>query len=413
MEAFEVVPVVSSNATGYRIHAILSDENGNEVSSGDARLADDFSPTIMLQLEDEDVHLWEPGHSYLYSLSLIVTDETGTVIDKIESYAGLRSMTISGTDILINGRPVFQRLVLDQGYWPQSLMTAPSDQALIDDIELSMKAGFNGARLHQKVFEERYLYHADRLGYLVWGEFGDWGVSSGIGPKGNNQHQTASFITQWIEAVQRDYSHPAIIGWCGLNETYQVLTDRITDLDDVTRAMFLAAKGMDKTRPVLDASGYSHRVIDSDVYDAHNYEQNPAEFARIFAPGGEPFRNDCEGDRISVPYAGQPYFVSEYGGIWWNAELAARSNSQTDAEQDRSQSWGYGQRIASEDEFYERFEGLTRVLCSNPGHFGYCYTQLTDVFQEENGIYDFKRQPKFDINRIRRIQEGLVSQYGR
>src|SRR5699024_2298853 len=141
-------------------------------------------------------------------------------------------------------------------YWPTSLMTAPSEAALVRDIELGMAAGFNGARMHQKVFEERYLYHADRLGYLLWGELGDWGAS-GQGRVGHNPQPTASFSTQWLEVLRRDYSHPAIIGWCPLNETHQLLHDRITVLDDVTRGMFLATKAADTTRPVIDASGYS------------------------------------------------------------------------------------------------------------------------------------------------------------
>ena len=148
---------------------------------------------------------------------------------------------------------VFQRLVLDQGYYPDGIMTAPTDAALRRDIELSMAAGFNGARLHQKVFEERFLYHADQLGYLVWGEFGDWGCRLEGPIDGEHQRPGAEYVTQWLEVLERDYSHPCIVGWCPLNETWQRLGDRITVLDDVTRGMFLATKAMDTTRPVLDA----------------------------------------------------------------------------------------------------------------------------------------------------------------
>ncbi len=155
-----------------------------------------------------------------------------------------------------------------------------------------MPAGFNGARLHQKVFEERFLYHADRLGYLVWGEFPDWGCG-GFGPREDHQQPGATYITQWLEELERDYSHPAIVGWCPLNETWQPLTDRIACLDDVTRAMFLAAKAMDPTRPVLDASGYSHRVPEADIYDSHDYEQDVDNFAADQAPlkDGHPYTN--------------------------------------------------------------------------------------------------------------------------
>jgi len=280
-------------------------------------------------------------------------------------------------------------------------MTAPSEQALIDDIELSVAAGFNGARLHQKVFEERFLYHADRLGYLVWGEFGDWGAGSGD-TQGDNQQPTASFVTQWLEAVDRDYNHPSIIGWCPLNETHQLLHDRITQLDDVTRAMFLATKAADATRPVLDASGYSHRVPETDIWDSHNYEQDPVEFGKQMAglADGKPYgnRGGREQAPISQDYNGQPYFCSEFGGIWWNPEAAAAASGSS------ADSWGYGQRVKDEADFYERFTGLIDVLLDNPLMFGYCYTQLTDVFQEENGIYRFDRSTKLDVPRIQKIQ---------
>ena len=263
----------------------------------------------------------------------------------------------------------------------------------------SQAAGFNGARLHQKVFEERFLYHADRLGYLVWGEFPDWGCG-GFGPRENHQQPTASYITQWVEAIQRDYSHPSIVGWCPLNETWQPITDQITVLDDVTHGMFLATKAMDLTRPVLDASGYSHRVPEADIYDCHDYEQDPDIF-KAHHEGlaeGQPFVNEAYGSAISLPYAGQPYFVSEFGGIWWNPQARPGDDS-----------WGYGDRPTSLDEFYQRFEGLCSPLLGNPAMFGYCYTQLTDVFQEQNGIFTFDRQAKFDLERISRIQKARAA----
>lgn len=408
-DLFSVVFNVTANPEGCYLRGILKDSDGDALSRTEVQMGNGFNPSMLLRVPEGKRELWEPGHPYLYRMEFSILDASGNVIDAVESYAGLRSISIDGTQVKINGKAVFQRLVLDQGYWPESLMTAPSDEALVKDIEMSMAVGFNGARMHQKVFEERYIYHADRLGYLVWGEFGDWGVSTGAGPKGANQHPTASFITQWIEAIERDYSHPAIIGWCPMNETYQKMTDSLTQLDDVTRGMFLATKAADHTRPVLDASGYSHRVAETDIYDSHLYEQDPQKFAQLVGTDAEKiYENDLEGQKMSLPYSGQPYFVSEYGGIWWNAEKA-RIASGTDQEH----SWGYGERVRTIEEFYDRFEALTEVLVANPKMFGYCYTELTDVFQEENGIYAFDRSPKFDINRIREIQEGLVKKYQR
>ncbi|NNC12773.1 beta-galactosidase [Planctomonas sp. JC2975] len=394
--AFQCELVPSRNASGATA-ALRLYANGSLVATATTGISTGLSGTARLELDDADVRLWSPADPFLYTLEIDVADASGRVTDRVSSYAGLRGVAIDGTAVLLNGEHVFQRLVLDQGYWPESLMTAPSDDALVRDIRLGMEAGFNGARLHQKVFEERYLYHADRLGYLVWGEFGDWGVS-GAGTIGHNQGPTASFTTQWLEALERDINHPAIIGWCPLNETHQTLHDRITVLDDVTRGMFLATKLADPTRPVIDASGYSHRVREVDVWDAHSYEQDPVAFAhqQSGAVDGHPYFNTEDDRPISVPYGGQPFFVSEFGGIWWNEELARND--------DGTYSWGYGQRVRTIEDFHERFAGLVGVLREDRSMFGYCYTQLTDTFQEQNGLYGFDRRPKFDIDVIRAVQ---------
>jgi len=383
---------------GMTLAATLA-SGGETIATCSVAAGTDLSPVLVLEIEQAKRRLWSVGDPHLYDLELSLT-ENGEVVDRVASYAGLRSVGIDGRAITINGEPVFQRLVLDQGYYPDGLMTAPSDEALVEDIRLGQAAGFNGARLHQKVFEERFLYHADRMGYLVWGEFGDWGCS-GFGP-GGGEHQKPGpdYITQWLEVLHRDYSHPAIVGWCPLNETWQGVRDRITVLDDVTRGMFLAAKAMDATRPVLDTSGYSHRVAESDVYDSHDYTQDVEQFRSRHAgtAGGDPFVNRRERPvgpplEFSIPYRGQPFFVSEFGGIWWNPDLREGEDS-----------WGYGDRPKSIEEFYERFEGLCRVLLEDAGMFGYCYTQLTDIFQEQNGIYRFDRAPKFEIGRLHAIQ---------
>lgn len=389
-----LVQPISAHRAGLRLQANLRDSEGL-ICTASCAAGWDLSPQLDLPIPAERRYLWSPEHPYLYDLEIQLLDGE-TIIDQAHSYAGLRSVSIEGNAITLNGRKLFQRLVLDQGYYPDGIMTAPSDEALCRDIELSMAAGFNGARLHQKVFEERFLYHADRLGYLVWGEFADWGCG-GYGPLGDHQQPGATYVTQWLEALERDYSHPSIIGWCPLNETWQPITDRITVLDDVTRAMFLATKAFDPTRPVLDASGYSHRVPETDVYDSHDYEQDPATFAARHAPLelGKPFLNDHQGKVISLPYRNQPYMVSEFGGIWWNAEREPG---------DRTTSWGYGAPPQTLEEFYQRFEGLCDALLGHPAMFGYCYTQLTDVYQEQNGLYTFDRRAKFDLERLRAIQ---------
>ncbi|MDB6092467.1 MAG: beta-galactosidase [Verrucomicrobia bacterium] len=410
---FSLEQPVHGAQAGLTYRARLRDAKGI-ISEATCRCGDGFYPRLDLPVTGGNVRLWSIEDPHLYELELELLDESERVIDTVQSYAGLRSVSIDGFAIKLNGRPVFQRLVLDQGYYPDGILTAPSEAALVRDIELSMAAGFNGARLHQKVFEERFLYHADRLGYLVWGEFSDWGLN-GTAPVKRWHHDATGkvqragnhngpefppgHVTQWIEALQRDFNHPSIVGWCPLNESENRVHEKITAHDDVMRAMFLATKLYDATRPVLDVSGYCHRVPESDVYDGHDYEQDPKKFAATHAKlnRGEPFMNDTT-LHGSIPWRGQPYFVSEFGGIWWNPRAKP-----TDA------SWGYGDRPKTLAEFYRRFEGLCAVLLDHPRMFGYCYTQLTDVYQEQNGIYFFDRKKKYDLKRIRAAQQRVAA----
>ena len=405
-QSFLIEQGITNSRPGTILKITISDSQG-EITTESVKSDINFTPLISIKIPDDRLKLWNPGDPNLYNLDINLLDENGEVIDSASSYSGMRNITISGKSIRINGETVFQRLVLDQGYYPEGLMTAPSDEALLNDIKLSMDAGFNGARLHQKVFEERFLYHADHLGYMVWGEFGDWGAR-GLSALPHHQKFSPSYITEWLEVLERDYSHPSIVGWCPLNETWQPITDFISELDAITRGMFLATKAMDQTRPVLDTSGYSHRIIDTDIYDSHDYEQNPKKFSenQKGLSDDKPYMNtwwdhlkydkDAWGRKImnewSLGYKGQPYFVSEFGGIWWNSD------------QEHSQSWGYGERPKTIEEFYERFEKLCKVLLENKDMFGYCYTQLTDIDQEENGIYKYDRSLKFNVERLRKIQ---------
>ncbi len=418
---------LSQNRPGLRLRATLSDGDG-VITSADCRADLDLAPRLDLAIPEERRRLWSPHDPFLYDLQIELEDRDGRVIDRVASYAGLRSIAIDGKQVKLNGEVLFQRLVLDQGYYPDGIMTAPTDADLVRDITLSMAAGFNGARLHQKVFEERFLYHADRLGYLVWSEFADWGCS-GFGPMHDHQQPGITYAAQWLEALERDYAHPSIIGWCALNETSQRMHDRITPLDDATRALFLAAKAMDTSRPVLDTSGYAHRVPESDVYDSHDYiyEQNFHEGLEKMRQrhtglgAGTPFLNPNP-ERLaaisvmssmstpmvwSIPYRGQPYFVSEFGGFKWNPNRVTKSAAENMLE--RKTSWGYGADPESVEDFYHRFQATCDLLLDDPGMFGYCYTQFTDVFQEENGLFFFDRTSKFDLERLRAIQQRTAA----
>ena len=330
---------------------------------------------------------WEPKSPFLYDIefeiikekrSAVSSQQSEKTIDKVKSYFGLREVSIKEKKVLINNKPVFQRLILDQGYYPDGIYTAPSDTALKKDIELSLALGFNGARLHQKIFEPRFFYWADKLGYLVWGEYPNWGLDH------SRPDALERVLPEWSETVERDFNHPSIIGWCPFNETPQ------NQNPESLRTVYRITKQFDSTRPVIDTSGYVH--VETDIYDVHNYEQNPEKFKAIFAPfkksDGKVWRNVPEKE---VVYQGQPYFVSEYGGIWWNPE------------QKDEKAWGYGDRPKSETEFIERYRALTETLLSHPKMFGFCYTQLYDIEQEVNGLYTYDRKPKFEPKVIKRI----------
>ena len=316
---------------------------------------------------------WEPGSPFLYDLKLTI-ERDGQTLDEVRSYFGMRKVHIEGNQFLINGQRIFQRLVLDQGFYPDGIYTAPTDEALKRDIELSMAAGFNGARLHEKVFEPRLLYWADRLGYLIWGEYPNWGVSLG------NAAALTQMVVEWQEVLRRDRNHPSIIGWCPLNETGP------DEGAAMAQQLLAVTQLVDPTRPFLDTSGYVHMYPGTDVYDCHNYDQNPESFRALFTAfsltGADAWNNRPDDERSK--YRGQPYFVSEYGGT--RLEVG-------DGEGD---AWGYGGATKSVEEFLARYKALTDALMDNPNMFGFCYTQLTDIEQEQNGVYNYDRTPKYD-----------------
>ena len=338
-----------------------------------------------LSLTLDEIHLWQLGEGKLYDLQLSFGE------DRVSSYFGLRSICMENGKFYLNGKPVFQRLVLDQGFYPQGVYTAPSDEDLAKDIDLAMDMGFNGARAHEKIFEERWLYHADRKGYLVWAEYPSWGLDH------SKPDAIYSILPEWLEEIARDRNHPSIIGWCPFNETWNKFNH--AQYDDLIRQIYRITKAVDPSRPCIDTSGFFH--VETDIYDVHDYEQDPQEFKRrydmlvtegklyeVFDPP-QSYRGCYE---FRQSYGGQPVFVSEYGGIRWAA-----------GENDEHKSWGYGKDVRDAEEFKSRFQGLTDVLLDNSRMFGFCYTQLTDIEQEQNGLYTYDRIPKFDTAWVRGV----------
>ena len=368
---------------------VLAD--GQEVGRAEQTLRHDSQAAFFLPIPEEKIRLWDLADPFLYDLVIELRDPNGEKVDQIISYAGLRNVAIRGNRILLNGRSLFQRLVLDQGYYPDGLLTAPSDDSLVRDIEEAKAHGFNGARFHQKVFEERALYHADRLGYLVWGEMADWGPEF---QRDEPKQIDARWIEEWLEALERDYSHPCIIGWCPLNEQEGQNPAHLSQLEIVQRSLVLATKLADRTRPVLDSSGWVHRCPESDIYDDHSYEQDPEKLAARYEDLSN-FSETAKGTAFnSVSSQGRPFFISEFGGMKWIP----------DESRAEGESWGYGRAPGSVDEFIDRFTRQCAVFLSHPECFGYCFTQLTDVFQECNGLLTFDRRRKFDPAPLRAAQ---------
>ena len=340
------------------------------------------STTVYIPLAEK--HLWECGNGRLYDLEFTLKSDTG--VDVMNGYFGLREVSLSKAGgFKLNGKAVFGRFVLDQGFYPDGIYTAPTDEALVFDIKASMACGFNGARLHQKVFEPRFLYHADRLGYMVWAETGNWGLDHTL------SEAIYHFLPEWLEEIERDFSHPCIIGWCPTNETWDV--NGRQQCNEFLDTVYDVTKAIDKTRPVITSSG-SYPTLRTDVHDVHDYEQDPEKFREYYKDTDKGIVK-CQLYRINNKRQkcnpALPVFVSEYGGIAWIKQ------------QHSEDSWGYGVSVKSEEEYFERLEGLTDVLLENEAIFGYCYTQLTDVEQEQNGVLTYEREFKFAPERYYKI----------
>lgn len=371
--------------TGHYEHIRITVSDGGKPIASLEKEARNGQP---LSLSIPSPVLWEPGCPKLYDIKYEVMDGKN-IIDSIDSYTGLRTVDIRENMVYLNGKKLYQRLVLDQGFYPEGNWTAPSDEAMERDIKLSMEAGFNGARLHQKVFEERFYYHADRLGYLVWAETSSWGLDY------NDPSLPArNFLSELREIVARDLNHPSIVAWTPLNETWLMAVPQAHRR--LHRDAYNLCRAIDPTRPVNDASGYTHFI--TDLWTVHTYEQDPVKLSALLTPVGDDiFR--CHPEDESV-YDGQPYIVDEFGGIKWDP--ATQADIALSHAQNLS-SWGYGQAPVTIEKFYRRLEGLVEAILDKKHIAGYCYTQLTDVEQEKNGIYFYDRENKFDIARIRKI----------
>ncbi|HOG45066.1 MAG TPA: glycoside hydrolase family 2 TIM barrel-domain containing protein [Anaerolineae bacterium] len=369
-----VAAEVDGDATGLSLEAVALD-GGQEVAR---EVAAPGNAGLDLRLPQP--RLWSPEAPHLYDLQVSLRDG-GRPVDRVESYFGLRKVTIDGKNILLNDRPLYQRLVLDQGYWPDGQYTAPSDEALRADILWGRRFGYNGARKHQKVEDPRWLYWCDRLGYLVWGEMANCGLYH------YSPQAVANVRDEWREAVARDYNHPCIVTWVPFNESWGIWGVRErAEVQQGVRDVVRWTRSYDPTRPVIDNSGWEH--LDTDIADLHTYLRTGEQVA-VWWPcyrSGQTYVYDsnypfwAQGQR----YGGQPVVVSEYGGM---------AIEEYPPPPDKPlQACG----LDPLSRYAARYHDLTRAILDLEDVCGFCFTQLTDVEGEVNGVLTYGRRPKVD-----------------
>ena len=334
------------------------------------------------------LYLWSPETPNLYSLNLILK-EKNKIIDEVDSYFGMRKISVKGDRILLNNKPYFQRLVLDQGYFPDGILSAPTDFDLKNDIILSKKAGFNGCRKHQKVEDPRFLYWADKLGYLVWGEMAnafEWSEAA-----------EEMFISEWQRVIKRDYNHPCIIVWSPFNESWGI--PNVYDnprIQSYVRRVVALTREMDRTRLINDNDGWEH--VDTDIVTIHDYALSSKEYFKRYKKFMLGKSDLPKAHRFPFikgkKYEGQPVLITEYGGIGYKSKNVLDKTG-----------WGYHGAVTKQNEFLKRLKDVTSALYKMKFICGFCYTQLTDVEQEINGIFTYARKPKVNVEKIRNIIE--------
>lgn len=338
--------------------------------------------------------LWSPEKPTLIHLDLELW-LGNEKIDHVYSYTALRSVSYSRGRFLLNGRPYYMRLVLDQGYWPDTFMTPPSAEALKKDIELIKAAGFNGVRKHQKVEDPDFLYWADKMGLLVWGEM----------PSAYRfTHESVERITkEWLEVLNRDMNHPCIVVWVPFNESWGVpdLADKIPHQHCV-QALYHLTKTLDPTRPCIGNDGWES--VATDILGVHDYDDQPERLLKKYVSSGQMSVDDIlnryrPGGRVitveGYSHKGQPVMLTEFGGIAF-----------VEPEDAIITTWGYS-AVKSSQEFRRRYEELMNAIHRIELFTGFCYTQFTDTFQEANGLFKADRTPKFSLTAMARSTRGV------
>lgn len=368
-------------------------DGGFNVVKGENRIQIDlFSQKIFRTMNHHNGWCWAPENPVLFDVTAKL-ERCGLQEDKVSTYFGMRKIEIKEGVVYLNNRPYYQKLILDQGYWPDSLMTAPSDEDFVKDIEMSKAMGFNGCRKHQKAEDPRFLYHADRLGYLIWSEIG-----ACVSFSSDASQRT---LTEWSELVARDYNHPCIIAWVVLNESWGVPNIRFDKKQQAhSLALYYNVKSMDQTRLVVNNDGWE--LTKSDICAIHNYAHGGKDETHM----QQAYRKSLstkENLLASMPagrqiyadgftHQGEPILLTEFGGIAFA--------------QENEKAWGYT-TISNPNEFVETYGRLIRDINDSEILFGYCYTQLSDVEQEVNGLLTYDRRYKVAPEKIKEVNDQI------
>ena len=347
----------------------------------------------------DTVRLWSPEHPALYDVEVTLTRD-GAVLDHVKTYFGMRKVEVRDGRVYLNNCPIYQRLVLDQGYWPDSNITPPSDEAIKQDIEYAKAFGYNGARKHQKLEDPRYYYWADRLGLLVWGE-----VPS---PYDFTDEMVRSLGRTLADFIDRDFNHPCIITWVPINESWgvrQIYTDARQQA--AGRMLYHLTKALDGTRLCSTNDGWEQ--VETDICALHDYAAEGPVIDAHFADRQTVETHACDWRpgfaRDYMPNGKEAFLVTEYGGI-------AFQNIGVQGEMGGMQTWGYHDKVTDEEAFFRRFQAVTDAIRAIPYCQGWCYTQLTDVMQEINGLLTPDRQPKVDVERFASINVNPLGKNG-
>ena len=335
----------------------------------------------------ENQQLWSPETPNLYDLSIEVLSG-GKVLDKVDSYFGQRKVSAHAGKFYLNNAPYYLKLVLDQGYWPDSLLTPPTDEAIQYDIKMTKAFGLNGARKHQKVEDPRWLYWCDKMGLIAWGEMANAYDFS--------EEYVDRFSQEWQEVIARDYNHPSIVAWVPINESWgarQILTSTVQQ--EHVKSLYHLTRSLDQSRLVVDNDGWEH-TDETDLFTLHDYARTGQEMAAKYKiletdPTRVP-RNGREALAFGYKYNGTPFMMTEFGGIAYRVGTPLAENE-----------WGYSGIEPTKERMLERLSGLILALRGNSAIAGYCYTQLTDVEQEINGLMTYDRKPKASAEEFSRI----------